>query len=180
MNKTSFINTNLNEISTISNLKINYLLAANSHFYTVLISCLHQCFANLNFCRNSQIKWHFHFCAIYTLTFLFVFTTVSVKTWFFEVALKSSLNCRYHSCRYAHCIYILLIIIQLARPLDLYSSDILWLIRQFCFMSNWVCDALVIGFTCSLIDLLDHWFHKNTLVLWLNSWCESFYTMHVT
>jgi hypothetical protein len=28
------------------------VLAANSHFSTVLISCLHQCFANLDFRRN--------------------------------------------------------------------------------------------------------------------------------
>jgi hypothetical protein len=40
----------------IYNIKDLGVLAANLHFSIVLISCLHQCFANLNFCRNSQIK----------------------------------------------------------------------------------------------------------------------------
>jgi hypothetical protein len=94
-------------------------------FFYYLISCLHQCFANLNFRRNSQIKRHFYFLR-YLHTYLrSCFHDCKRENLVFEVALKSSLNCRYHSCRYAHCIYILLIIIQLARPFDLYSFDIL-------------------------------------------------------
>jgi hypothetical protein len=94
-------------------------------FFHCLISCLHQCFANLNFSSQFSNKQHFYFCDICTLAFVFVFMTVSVKTWSFEVTLKSSMNCRYHSCRYAYCVYILLIIMQLARSFDLYSFDIL-------------------------------------------------------
>ena len=94
-------------------------------FFHYLISCLHQCLQTLIFRRNPQINDTFILCTISTLTFIFVFTTVSVKTWSFEVALKSLLNCHYPSCRYAHCVYILLIIMQLAKPFDLYSFDIL-------------------------------------------------------
>jgi hypothetical protein len=94
-------------------------------FFYCLISCLHQCFANLNFSSQFSNNRHLYFCAIFTLTFVFVFTTVSVKTWSFEVALKSSMNFRYHSCRYSHCVYIILIIMKLEKPFDLYSFGIL-------------------------------------------------------
>jgi Ca2+/Na+ antiporter len=110
---------------TIFSITQEDIVGSQFTFFHCLISCLHQCFANINFSSQFSNKRHFYFCDICTLTFVFVFTTVSVKTWSFEVALKSLLNCRYPSCRYAHCVYILLIIMQLAKLFDLYSLDIL-------------------------------------------------------
>jgi hypothetical protein len=157
---------------------INNMLAANSHFSTILISYLHHCFANLNFRRNSQIKRHFYFLR-YLHTYLrSCFHDCKHENLVFEVALKSSLNYRYHSFLYAHCVYILLIIIQLTRPLDLYSRDILSLIIQFHFMSDQVYDTLVI-WIYMFFDRLT-WHIENTFVLWKNPWYKTLHTTHVS
>jgi hypothetical protein len=179
MNKTSFRNTNLNEISTISNLKINYLLAANSHFYTVLISCLHQCFANLNFRRNSQIKRHFYFLR-YLHTYLHsCFHDCKRENLVFKVTLKSSLNCH----------YLVDMPIAFTFYLSLYSWQDLLICTHLTFF-DWLCNFVswVIEFVMHWwLDLhviwsihLAHWLHKKALVLWLNPWYKSFYTTHVT
>jgi hypothetical protein len=72
------------------------LLAANSHFSTVLISCLHQCFANLNFSSQFSNKTTLLFFLRYLHTYLrSCFHDCKRENLVFEVALKSSLNCRY-------------------------------------------------------------------------------------
>jgi hypothetical protein len=105
---------------------VQYLLVGSQFtFFHCLISCPHQCFENINFSLQFSNKRHFYSLRHLHTYLRFFFTTVSVKTWSFEVALKSLLNCHYPSCRYAHCVYILLITMQLAKLFDLYSLDIL-------------------------------------------------------
>jgi hypothetical protein len=102
-----------------------YVLAANSHFYTVLISCLHQCFANLDFRRNLGIKQHYYFTHLH-ICLCSCFHDCKRENFVFEVTLKSSLDCYGYSCRYVHSVSILIMIIQLTRLQD---SLLIW---HFC------------------------------------------------
>jgi hypothetical protein len=99
-----------------------YVLAANSHFYTVLISCLHQCFANLDFRRNPGIKQHYYFAHLHTYL-CSCFHDCKRENFDFEVILKLSLDCYDHSCLYVHCVSNLIMIIQLTRLQD---SLLIW------------------------------------------------------
>jgi hypothetical protein len=102
------------------------VLAANSHFYTVLISCLHQCFANFDFRRNPRKKITPLFLRYLHTCLCSCFHDCKRENFDFEVILKSSLDCYGHSCLYVHCISNLIVVIQLARPQD---SLLIW---HFC------------------------------------------------
>jgi hypothetical protein len=101
----------------VRKISLIYLLAANSHFYTVLISCLHQCFTNLDFCRDLGIKQHYYSAHFHTCL-CSCFHDCKCENFDFEVILKTSLDCYDHSCLYVHCVSNLLIVIQLARLQD--------------------------------------------------------------
>ena len=119
----------------------------------------------------------------------------------FEVALKSLLNCRYPSCQYAHCVYILLIIIQVAKPFDLYSFEhslidyvvsfhkwlSLWYIGDWIYMlfDQFILHigfikALVLWFK-SLVWIVSYntwywfWFVCLVLKLWHNFWLREWF-----
>ena len=163
------------------------LLAANSHFYTVLTSCLHQCFSNLDFHHNLWNKIT-RLCSRYSHTYLCsCFHDCKRENFDFEViltikellwSLLSLCSLRFQfTYRYTigktprffiHLEFMLLIWFPFLWDCDELLRVVIQLLMHcwFDFYSLWS-----ISFT--------HCFNENTLTLWIRPLAWSYHTTHI-